>query len=118
MQYRNKIWDNPISIMIDKTQLETLIKELPQYATSDWKHISGLTFEYCGTIKARVSIPYNDNSWRNTYLAFGNSSTVHPVDKEFLTNAERQLVLKNFLTDVLEQYRIEHPDIKIICDNR
>ena len=117
MYNQNIIWNNPISIILDKPQIDQLISDLPNYATGNWKHISNLNFEYAGDIKAKITIPYNEDSWRKGYLEFGNNSTVHAIDKEYLSKAERESVVKRFVSEVLEPYHKDHPKIKILYEN-
>lgn len=114
MKYKSSILDNPISIVVDKQQLDQLVSELPGYASGKWKHIKRLDFEVIGRNRAQVSIPYNDESWRKGYLEFGNSNTVKVCNQDYLTAQERNSVLDLFIKDVLEPYKKDHPDLQIL----
>ena len=113
MRYKPIIWDNPISIVGNRTQLDQLVSELPSYATDKWKHIDRLIFEVYECNRVQVTIPYNDESWRRGYLEFGNSSTVRTLEKDYLTAQERNAILDLFRKDVLEPYKKYHTDIQI-----
>ncbi len=102
-----------ISIMIDKQDLEQLIKELPKYINDKWKHLGRLEFEYTDIPRAKIIIPYNQDSWRKGYLEFGGITTVKSLEKDYLTIDERHFVLEKFLADILNDYSKKN-NIKLI----
>lgn len=114
MRYKPMIWDNPISIIVNKPQLDQIVSELPSYATGKWKHIDRLIFETHEHNRVQIIIPYNDESWRHGYLEFGNSTTIRALEKDYLTVQERNCILDKFIKDVLEPYKKDHPDIQIL----
>lgn len=104
--------DPPVTIMIDNPQkLKQLIAELPTYAKGEWKHIHTLYFQYDN--KATVFIPHPEDAWRNTYIEFGNMSTVKPIEKEYLLKSEIEEVLDHFFEDILDPYCKDHPDLVV-----
>lgn len=117
MANRNNIFgEPPVSIMIDKPQLDCLISELPQYAHDKWVYRSGLIFEYDDF--ARVTIPYTQDSWRCGYLQFGTSSTIQPVKKEYLFQEEITQILNIFFEDIIDPYLHDHKDIKVLREGK
>ena len=111
MANRNIFSDPPVIVWIDKPQLEQLVSELPKYAKGKWQYIHRLCFEMEGV--ATVYIPYTENSWRESYICFGNTTTIKPISKEFFSKAEIDEILNDFLVSVLDPYCKDHPDLKI-----
>ena len=102
----------PVAIMIDDPQkLTQLVAELPAYAKGKWKHIHSLYFQYDD--KATVFIPHTEDSWRKTYIEFGDMSTVKPIGKEYLLKPEIDEVLDRFFENVLDPYCKDHPDLVV-----
>ena len=116
MAIHNIFPEPPITIWIDKQKPGQLKEELPQYAEGNWKHIHGLHFQY-GKL-ATLYIPYTENSWRDLFIQFGNSTTVRPVGKEFLSADEINTVVDSFLNDVLLPYRQDHPELKVMKEGK
>ena len=110
MADRRILPDPPVSIMISgEPQLQELVRELPKYADGKWKHLRKLIFEYDDF--ATISIPFNEDSWRDGYLNFGTSTTVKPARKEYLNQDEIKNVMDSFFNEVLDPYCNDHKEL-------
>ena len=105
-----------IGIMIDRPQLDLLIKELPQYAKGSWTHLSKLDFEYCGNPRARVIIPYSNESWRRGYLELKAITNIKVEgDKPYLSSSDMETILTFFHEQVLQPCCSDH-SIKLVIE--
>ncbi len=112
MVIHNIFNEPPVTIWIDgKPQLEELVADLPRYAKGKWKHIDRLQFEYEGI--ATLYIPYNNDSWRDTYIQFGDMTTVKPILQEYFTKDEINEVLDSFFETVLDPYCKDHANLRV-----
>lgn len=116
MATHNIFDEPPITIWIDKQRPGQLKEELPQYVNGDWKHIHGLHFQYDDF--ATLYIPYTKDSWRDCFVQFGNSTTVRPIGKEYLSADEISTVVDSFLNDVLLPYKQDHPELKVMKEGK
>lgn len=106
----------PVTIWINKPQLEQLVAELPKYAKGNWKHISSLQFEYDGI--ATLYIPHTEDSWRKTIIQFGDVTTVKLMSQEDFTKTEIDKVLDDFFENVLDPYCKDHRDLRITREGK
>lgn len=102
-----------VLIHAGKEQIDQLIQTLPSYATGNWQHLYNLVFQYNGEPNARLTIPYNEDSWRKGYIEFGGVSNVVAINKDYLNKDEIDKIFESFIADVLLPYKNEHADIKI-----
>ena len=98
-------------------QLDRLIKGLPDFITGNWSVMSKLHFLYSSTMTAELRIPHSEDSWRIGYLEFGGMTTIKAISQAYLTVEEREMLLEDFVENILEPFCYDNSDIKYLMLN-